>query len=40
MRHLRILKLAKSAIDAETGPGWKLDICAAVEHHGAACDDL
>lgn len=38
--HLRILKLAKSAIAAETGPGWKSDICAAVEHHGAACDAL
>ena len=38
--HVRLLALARRAIDAEKCKTWKTSIMEAVETHGAACDAL
>jgi hypothetical protein len=37
---MRLLALAKRAVDAETGRAWTTSTMEAVERHGAACDAL
>lgn len=38
--HMRLLALARRAINAENGVSWKTSPMEAVERHGAACDAL